>query len=232
MSRLFLAILATAALAALAAACGDATTPAGSNPASASASQASGPSTAPGSGACSGDAPAEDVAAAVGLIDGANLDEASTISPIQNIRFTPAGTLAACRRLAEGVSGDALWAAAWVYATGGTDPAPLLPLLANDDPTIRSIAGAGVASMGRPEGLDALAELISVDVGLRGSRPPVTVPRYAAAILARLIESGVGDVSTGSPEERVAAKAAWTSWLETNRSRLTFDAEQLGWKLQ
>ena len=235
MSRLFPAILAIAALAALAVACGDRTAPEGSAAGSAAPSQASGASIGPASGACAGDAAAEEVAAAVALIDGANLAEASTISTIEGIRFTPAGALAACRRLAEGADGDALWAAAWVYATGGTDPAPLLPLLANDDATIRAIAGAGVASMGRAEGLDALAGLISVDAGLRGSDPPVTVARYAAYTLSGLVDraaDAVGDVSTGTPEERSAAAAAWTSWLDANRARVTFDPEQNAWKVQ
>ncbi|HYN69988.1 MAG TPA: hypothetical protein VEX41_07250 [Candidatus Eisenbacteria bacterium] len=234
-SRPFLATLAFAALAALLAACGSSPTPVSSGSASASSTNAPGSTGGTGAFACPGDAPAEDVAAAAGLIDAANLAENGTISPIQAIRFTPAGTLAACRRLSDGVGGDALWAAAWVYATGGTDPAPILPLLAYDDPTIRAIAAAGVASLGRPEGLDALTELISVDAGLRGSLPPVTVARYAAHTLSSLIDGAadsVGDVSTGTPEERSAATAAWTSWLEANRARVTFDPEAHLWQVR
>lgn len=181
--------------------------------------------------ACAGDAPAEDVASAVALIDGANLGDNATITPIQAIRFTPAGTLAACKRLGEGVGGDALWAAAWVYATGGTDPAPLLALLANDEPTIRAIAAGGLVSLGHLEGLDALVELISVAAGLRGSLPPVTVARYAAVTLSRVTEGAVGDVSTSTSEERAAASIAWQQWLDANRSRLQFDTDQRLWRV-
>jgi len=185
--------------------------------------------------ACAGNAPAEDVARARTLIDAADLADDPSITAIQEIRFTAAGTLAACQRLGEGVAGDTLWAAAWVYGTGGQDPAPLLPLLANDDPTIRAIAAAGAASLGRPEGLDALAALIAVDVGLRGSLPPVTVARFAAYTLSGLVDraaDSVGDVPTGTPEERSAATAAWTSWLEANRARVTFDPEQHTWQVR
>ena len=235
MSRPFLATLAIAAVAALTAACGGPTTPQASGSASDSSTNGPGPTRGSGAFACSGEAPVEEVAAAVALIDAANLAEDSTISPIQGIRFTAAGTLAACGRLADGATGDALWAAAWVYATAGTDPAPLLPLLSNDDPTIRVIAAAGLASLGRAEGLDSLVQLISVDAGLRGSLPPVTVARFAAYTLSGLIEGApdsVGGASTGTPEERSAATAAWTSWLEANRARVTFDPERHTWQLR
>jgi hypothetical protein len=116
-----------------------------------------------------------------------------------------------------------------VYATGGTDPDPLLALLGNDDPTIRAIAGAGLASLGRAEGLDALAALIAVDAGLRGSLPPVSVSAFSAATLAGVTDGAVGDASTRTPEERTSSAAAWQSWLDGNRSRLSFDAEQRRW---
>jgi len=184
---------------------------------------------------CAGNASAEDVAHARALIDAADLADDPSITAIQEIRSTAAGTLAACQRLGEGVVGDPLWAAAWVYGTGGDDPAPLLALLGNEDPTIRAIAAAGAASLGGPEGLDALAALIAVDAGLRGSLPPVTVARFAAYTLSGLVDGAadsVGDVPTGTPEERSAATVAWTSWLEANRARVTFDPEQHAWHLR
>jgi len=224
--RSLLASLAILAVAAVAAACGGQTAPEGSGAAPAASSLAP---VATGVTACAGDAPAGDVAAAGALIDAANLADAATITLIQAIRFTPAGTLAACRHLAAGVTGDALWAAAWVYGTGGTDPDPLLALLGSDDPTIRAIAGAGLASLGRVEGLDALAGLVSVDAGLRGSLPPVSVSAFSAATLADVTNGAVGDVSTSTPEERTDSAAAWRSWLDGTRSRLSFDADQRLW---
>ena len=226
MHRPLFVSLAIVALAAVAAACGGQTAPEGSGAAPAASTPAAG---ATGATVCAGDAPAGDVATAVTLIDAANLADAATIIPIQAIRFTPAGTLAACRRLEDGVTGDALWAAAWVYGTSGTDPDPLLALLGRDDPTIRTIAGAGLASLGRVEGLDALAALVAVDAGLRGSLPPVSVSAFAAATLAGVTDGAVGEVSTSTSEDRTDSAAAWRSWLDGTRSRLSFDADQRLW---
>ena len=228
MGRPLLPALAIVAVAAFAAACGSSSTPTGSGTLPGSTGGPVSPAAIPST---PGEPTEADIAAAGGLIDAANLADDATIDAIDAVRFTPAGTLAASRRLAAGATGDALWAAVWVYVTLGTDPAPLLPLLTNDDPSIRSLAAAGAAAMGQLEGLDVLAALLGEDGGLRGAHPSVLVARYAVFSLSSLLADGPGDVPTGTPDERLAARAAWTTWLETNRSRLSFDKAQHAWRV-
>ena len=151
---------------------------------------------------CEGDGSAEDVAAARALIDSTDVADSQSVDAIQAIRFTGAGTLAACQRLQEGAVGDALWAATWIYVTSGIEPAVLLPLAGNSDSSVRVIAAAGLTALGRLEGLDALTGSIDVDADLRGSHPPLTVAQFAAATLSRYTGAAVDDAATGTPEER------------------------------
>lgn len=169
-----------------------------------------------GQSPCSGDAPADEVARARALIDAADISDSATIDALENVRFSAAGTLAACQALQKGVLGDSLWAATWLYVSYGTDPAPLVAVVANNDPTIKVLAAAGLASLGRVDGLNALVESIGVDAGLRGSLPPVTVSEFALVTLTRY--TGLDQVKT-----------EWTSWLQENRDHLSYDAEQQLW---
>jgi hypothetical protein len=217
------------AIANIAWACGASPPPAGSGQSPGAVTQTVAASAVTG---CAGDASAEDVARARALIDATDTGNQLTLAALQDIRFTSAGTVAACQRLAEGAVGDALWAATWIYVTSGTEPTPLLPLLANDDASVRVLAAAGLTSLGRLEGLDALVDSITVDAGLRGSLPPLTVSQFAAATLSRYTDAAVDDAGTSTPEERTAAAAAWSSWLVDNRDRLSFDREQLMWAVK
>ena len=226
MPRLFPVLL---AIAAVAWACGAPSSPVGSGQSPSPVTQTSAASVVSG---CAGEASAEDVASARALIDATDTADHETVTALQDIRFTSAGTLAACQRLAEGAVGDALWAATWIYVTSGIEPTPLLPLLAKDDPSVRVLAAAGLTSLGQLEGLDALIGSITVDAGLRGSRPPLTVSEFAGATLSRYTDAAVGDGATGTPEERTAAAAAWSSWLAGNRDRLSFDAERQMWAVK
>ena len=217
------------AIAAIAWACSAPSSPVGSGQSPSAVTQTPAGTAVTG---CAGDASAEDVARARALIDATDTGDQQTITALQDIRFTNAGTLAACQRLNEGAVGDALWAATWIYVSSGTEPTPLLPLLANDDPSVRVLAAAGLTSLGRLEGLDALVDLITVDAGLRGSLPPLTVPEFAAATLSRYTDAAVGDAATSTTEERTAAAAGWSSWLQDNRDRLLFDGERQMWAVK
>jgi hypothetical protein len=162
------------------------------------------------------------VASASAIIAAANLADDASIDAIDAVRFTSAGTAAAQQLLAVGAAGDVLWAATWVYASGGTDPAPLMPLLSSDDPSVKAMAAAGAAAFGRVEGLDALAQMLPVDVEIKGSEPPLAVSTFAAATLARF---------TGQALDRTASQADWLSWLQANRDQLIFDPEERTWAL-
>lgn len=182
-----------------------------------------------GATGCPADASAEDVANARALIDATDVADSQSVGTLHAIRFTSAGTLAACQRLQEGAVGDALWAATWIYVSSGTEFAPLLPLAGSGDSSVRVMAAAGLTSLGRLEGLDALVGSIDVDAGLRGSHPPLTVAQFAAATLSRYTGASVADVATGTPEERTATATAWRSWLRDNRDRLSYDVEHQQW---
>lgn len=172
-----------------------------------------------------------DLARAGALIDAVHLDDPASVSALDAILFTEQGAEAARERLEAGVSGDALWAATHVYVANGTDPAPLLPLLGNGDATVRALAAAGLVSLGRAEGFDVLAASITSEAGIRAAHPPLTVAQFAAASLSRYTGNAVPRGPTGTPEERTALAAAWTSWLADHRGRLVFDAAERLWSV-
>jgi hypothetical protein len=94
------------------------------------------------------------------------------------------------------------------------------------------IAAAGLTSLGRLEGLDALVGSIDVDAGLSGSRPSLTVAQFAAATLSRYTGAAVANAATSTPEERTATSGAWSSWLRDNRDRMSFNAELQVWAVR
>jgi hypothetical protein len=68
------------------------------------------------------------------LIETADLNDGTTLDNISTLRFTQAGADAARAVLQAGGSPDALWAALWVYASAGTDPAPVPKNVSHDGP--------------------------------------------------------------------------------------------------
>ena len=68
---------------------------------------------------------AADVDAASSLLSSVRLDGPDSLAALEGVRLTPAGAAAAADLLASGATGDALWAATYVYASSGDDPAPL-----------------------------------------------------------------------------------------------------------
>ena len=173
-----------------------------------------------------------DIAAAGALIDAVHLDDPASVAALGAIEFSDAGAQAARQRIEGDASGDPLWAAVHVYVTGGTDPAPLVPLLTNADPRIRVLAAAGLVSLGRADGFDTLAASITSGELMHASHPPVTVARYAAASLSRYTADALPVDPTDTVEQRTALAAAWSAWLAANRSQLGFDPDTGTWAVR
>ncbi|MGB8858620.1 MAG: hypothetical protein WCC60_05160 [Ilumatobacteraceae bacterium] len=148
---------------------------------------------------------------------------------LAEVRSDPAVVGAAARALAAGASGDQRWAATYVWVNEGSDPAPLLALLAVDDAAIRAMAATGLLARGRPEGFEPLIELL-VDDSLRPGQPPSEVWRDAVMALVRYTAiSELGPPFDATTQQRAEAKERWQAWLDGNRDRLTFDEAESLW---
>ncbi len=167
--------------------------------------------------------------AARSAIEATDISKPETIGALERIRFTNAGTQAARGVLQAGAEGDALWGATYVYATSGTDPAPLVPLLQNEDATIRVMAAAALVSLGEPAGFDALVKAVSLDEPLRGSLPPESVSGFATFTLTRYTGVDLGRTEHASAADIETVAAKWTTWLEQHRDGLRFDAASGMW---
>jgi len=208
------------ALAMLCAACQPA--PSGPPPAgSAPVSQATSPGGPSASGTTSGPA----IDAARTIVNEANVADLESISALSAIRFTDEGAAAAAQAIQSGATGDALWAAVWIYGAAGTDANVLLPLLSSTDPTIRALAAAPLLTWGRREAADELVKLLSVGGLVRGSEPPISLAAFADGTLARFVKG-----PTIAPDAPAADRAAaWTSWLAANEAAMHFDPDTETW---
>lgn len=163
----------------------------------------------------------------------ANLKDPTSRSAIERLQGTEAGTAAAAAALAEGVSGDALWAAAYVYAAGSGDPAPLRPLLQERDVWIRVLAGAGLVARGDVSGFEVLVDGLLHQDPLRGSSPPTPVWTVVTAVLVRMTGvSQFGPHWDFDQRRRTLAHRRWRSWLEKNHERLWFDSSTGEWDVR
>ena len=163
------------------------------------------------------------------LIEASDLSDPATIGALEEIRFTDGGVQAAREVLEGGAEGDALWAATWVYATSGTDPAPLERLLDNADPTVRVLAAAALLSLGEPAAFDALVTAVGSDEPLRGSVPPGTVSGFATFTLTRYTGTDLGGTEGAPAADVQAAAASWAAWLDQHRDDLAFDPSTGMW---
>jgi hypothetical protein len=166
---------------------------------------------------------------AAGRLRSVSLGDPATLAALEQIRFSPAGADAAATILASGASGDLLWAATWVYASSGSDPGVLGPLLANADPSIRAIAAAGLVGRGDQRGFEPLVALLGESGVLAGSAPPSLLWEFAGDVLERYTGAGLGPTLTASDAERVSAAQAWREWLGSNGPRLAFDTTTHRW---
>ena len=176
------------------------------------------------------DVPAADVAAARQLIEASDLADPQTLNAIEGIRFTPAGEEASRGILASSPSGDILWAATWVYASSGTDAAPLIPLLENGDPSIRAMAAAALLALGERSAFAVLGAALSAGDHLRASKPPRSIGAFVVFTLSRYVQAADAPASPASQAELAAAEASWSAWLQAHASVLEFDALSGTWK--
>jgi hypothetical protein len=201
------------------AACTAAPAPVGSSGASAGLAT----SAAPADGAA--------VAAAATILKATHLGDPVSVTALQGIRLTDAGTQAAGDVLRAGATGDTLWAATYVYASGGGDPAVLRPIVADASAsaTVRAMAAAALLGGGDATGFDPLIAALSGTDRMDGSDPPGFVWEFAADVLERYAHQGLGPTLTTSDAERATAAAKWKSWLDTNRAKLRFDTATQLW---
>jgi hypothetical protein len=178
----------------------------------------------PGSNPCLGSDIAG-VSEARATIDGTNLADEATIQSIEAIRFADAGVAAATQALKAGVTGDALWAATWIYASSGCDVEVLVPLLARDNPTIKVMAAAGLLAGGRSEATPVLAALLADPSNLQGAKPPISIAEFTAGTLAAYVSGPTiePDAAPGT------ITAAWSEWLASHGESIVFNAETGRW---
>lgn len=179
-----------------------------------------------GDGATSADPSPEEIERARAILEAANLDDEASIDGVSGVRFTEAGVRAAADAIGSGATGGQLWAATWVYASSGTDPAVLQPLLTNEDPSIRLMASGALVSLGDLAGFDVLVNLIEVGDRVEASHPPISVQEFAVFTLERYTGVTFGSLGEASAEE---LGAAWSGWLEQNHASLRFDDTTVTW---
>lgn len=164
------------------------------------------------------------------MIEAVDLGDAATIDALDAVRFTAAGEQAARDVLAGAASRDARWAATWLYASSGSDPAPLRSVVLDPDPSIRALAAAGLVALGDRSGLDALVTLIPESTQLAGSHPPLAIGDFAVATSERYVEAADEPASATSEDDSTVARDAWRAWLAKHAGELTFDATTRTWR--
>jgi hypothetical protein len=188
-----------------------------------------------GSGSAQGSQPGSadsaTVAAATTILQAANLADAGSLGALEGIRFTDAGTQAAANLLKAGATGDALWAATYVYGSSGADPGPLKPIAidASATPTVRAMAAAGLLGAGDIAGFDPLVVALGGSDEMDGADPAGTIWEFAGDVLERYTHTGLGPTLAASDAERVTIQATWKTWLDTNKAHLHFDSASHLW---
>jgi hypothetical protein len=162
---------------------------------------------------------ADEMLAAVDATDPA------TIEPLLEIQYTDEGADAAAAAIANGATGDQLWAATWVYATSGIDPSVLVPVFSADDPSTRVLAAAGALALGEATAGPVLVDLLLDPTDLRDSEPAVTVGDFAAYTLGRFVAGP--DLTAATTPDAVAG--AWDQWWAEHEASLVFDPPTRMW---
>ena len=159
-----------------------------------------------------------------------SFEDAESQYVVHDHRSDAALVQAAGEALARGVSGPELWAATWIWVNEGFDPAPLLPLLADADASIRVMAATGLIARGRSEGFAPLIDELSNESMLVGQEPPTAAWAAAAESLVRF----TGVAANGPPFDadatrRALAQQRWRTWLDDNQASLTFNSVEGQW---
>jgi len=150
----------------------------------------------------------------------------ATVDALGEIQFTDEGADASAAAIANGATGDELWAATWVYAGAGTDPAVLVPVLTAADPSTRVMAAAGALSFGESSAGQVLVDLLPDTTDLRQSEPTVTVGDFAAYTLKRFVAGP--DLSAATTPESIGT--AWQQWWADHGGSLEFDQATRMWR--
>ena len=168
--------------------------------------------------------------AAASVLASFKFDDPETQYAIHDHRSEPALVAAAGAALATGVTGPELWAATWIWVNEGDDPAPLLALLTNDDPSIRIMAATGLIARGRQEGFTPLIEALTNESILVGQEPPTTAWAAAATSLVRFTAiSDNGPPFDADTTRRLTAQQRWRDWFAQNQATLTFNVDEGQW---
>ena len=165
------------------------------------------------------------------VIRATTLADPASMNALSGARFRPGAAAAAATILAGHPTGDLLWAATWVYASVGTDPAVLTPLLADPDPTIRLIAASAVMSLGDRSGFGVIAASLPMADPLRGSEPIMSIGGFAATRLERYVTAASAPMPPATDTDADAGTygADWTAWLADHQGALRFDAGSGTW---
>lgn len=169
-----------------------------------------------------------EVAAAGAKIEAVDLANPATLDALDEVRFTEAGEQAA-REALTSATGDALWAAVWVYASSATDPEPLRPLADNGDPSIRVMVAAALVALGDAAGFAGLESTLSETGHLPGSHPPISIGDFAAFTLSRYVQAAGAPASAETEEDVAGAPERWAEWLGPHAGELVFDASSRTW---
>lgn len=162
----------------------------------------------------------------------ANISDPSFFQIFSTLFDTEEGVAAAEHILSTGAQGDTLWASTSLYASAGSDTAPLHQLLTSDTPTIRVLAGGGLVARGDVSGFDPLVEALTSSGWFYGAQPPLRLWHVATQLLVRATTiSELGPPFDADEEQIKEAATRWQQWLEKNCHHLHFDATTGEWSI-
>lgn len=163
-------------------------------------------------------------------INAAHLARPASLDVLDRDAGSQNGAAAARAVLTGRPSGDAIWAATYVYLGSGTDPAPMHRLLADRHLDVRAMAAAGSVTNGDAAGFPVLVDLLGHAAIMRGSEPPEALWQFAAVSLVRVTGiANLGPASDAGPAQLTAARHRWRVWWSAHRSTLHWDAGQQLW---
>lgn len=215
-------VLAMLVLTVMAVSCSSGTT---SAPPAASSPGGSGPvaSTPDGGLSTSADADAAAVLASIKAGDAGSMDRLDALASRDD------GVAAAQQVLTGHPDGDLRWAAAYVYAEGGTDPKPFAPYLTSDDTTVRVLAAAHAVLHGNVDGFAPLFDALGSDANLYGYAPTEATWQLASHVLAQTTGEIKGPPDDADQFQRTAAEGRWKQWFDDHKASLHFDADTKVW---
>jgi hypothetical protein len=170
--------------------------------------------------------PPSDCAVRINALDLAN---EATIESLDPCRFSSEGETAAREVLAANPTGNALWAALWVYASAGSDPAPVRPFLHHADATVAVMASATLVAFGDASGFAGLAEALDRTGRVTGSTPPLAIDDFALSSLATYVVGADVPPAADGAADLATLKKSWRDWLANHQTSLVFSTTDGTW---